>query len=466
MSSFWSNRYPILLIVSLFSLHFFTAYPGSMTPDTLDQFQQSLNFNFISHHPPLMAMLWSILNYIYAGPQTILFIHLTLLWVGVGFLYFADSENKFRWLYFVIPFIPNILTQSSYIWKDIGFGFCYFFVISLCVYYLYRPSKSSLITFLGALAVLFYGMSIKFQAQYILPFMIFFMCKTILKKKFRFNIAGSIVISLALIGANTAIINKFTTNTQSWQLRQFFDIAAIVTKIDDDSSLPKYVWEYKNYNFNKLKKDFTHEWVDPLIFPEDCVYSSTLNQDDLDQLNFTYIKLLIHHPAIYLEHRLANFLYLLSKSAHPDQFAEGTEVKQIIKKNALSNSLINSFKRTYLVDSTNLESGEVITYHYFKKNYLKQIIKFTKYYPVILNSNFVSVIILSFCAIYLARKSNKKSYDTEVLGFFILISFAFSVTLFFTTMASDYRYFFFVRLISFFTIPIFLKLWCSKVQVK
>ena len=68
----------IFFCIILFLIHFSASYPGAVSPDTLDQFNQSLVFNFSSHHPPIMAMVWSVFNYIYQGPQTMLFFHLNL----------------------------------------------------------------------------------------------------------------------------------------------------------------------------------------------------------------------------------------------------------------------------------------------------------------------------------------------------------------------------------------------------
>ena len=118
---------PILFGIILFVLHFLSAYPGGMSPDTFSQFHQSINLDLASHHPPITAILWHYLNFIYQGPQVMLFFHLGMLWSGVLLMFYADSSNKFRWIYFAIPLFPMILAQSGYIWKDITFSFAFFF---------------------------------------------------------------------------------------------------------------------------------------------------------------------------------------------------------------------------------------------------------------------------------------------------------------------------------------------------
>ena len=86
------NKYfPFFLAGFLMLLHFLSGYPGGMTPDSMDQFNQALVFNFSSHHPPLMAILWSGFNFIYKGPQLILLFQLGLIWGGALFLYYGDQ---------------------------------------------------------------------------------------------------------------------------------------------------------------------------------------------------------------------------------------------------------------------------------------------------------------------------------------------------------------------------------------
>jgi hypothetical protein len=430
MTSFCDRKYlPVLAGIVLFLVHFFAAYPGAISPDTMDQFTQSLRFNFASHHPPVMAMFWSLLNYIYAGPQTMLFLHISMIWGSVIILYFADEKNKFRWLYFVIPFLPNILSQSANIWKDIGFGVSFLFVISICIYYSYRQNKSSIFMFIISLVITFYGVSVKFQAQFILPIIIAFMIFTILKRGYLFSILGSLFLSFVLITANLTIIDKFTVDTKSWQLRQFFDMAAIVQEIDDDSDLPQYVKDYAGYNFETLKKNFTHQLVNELIFPEYKVLEMTQDDTKLEQLNKSFIKLVQDHPILYLKHRFINSKFMMRQTVPMSAFAEGMDVQEIRSANI----------------------------HTFENNYLRNfVIKVTGYFPKILTYNFISAFLLCLYAFYCFKNFDSKNNDINIMVFITIVSGAFMITLFFTTMASDYRYYYFIRLLSLFSIPIFL----------
>ncbi len=104
-----SRNYPVILCLFLMCLHFICGYPGGMSVDSWDQYIQSVSGNYTSHHPPLMAMIWSFLHFICEGPETLLLLNLAFFWGGVLLLFSSDSTNKYRYLYFLIPFFSNYI---------------------------------------------------------------------------------------------------------------------------------------------------------------------------------------------------------------------------------------------------------------------------------------------------------------------------------------------------------------------
>jgi len=444
-NSFYRSKYfAILALCSLFVLNFLASYPGGMTSDSVDQFAQSLTFNFVSYHPSLMAMLWSLFNYIYPGPQTMLFFHLAMFWTGVGFLYFADNSNKYRWMYLLLPFLPNVLSQSSYIWKDIGFSMSFFLVASVSIYFLYRNKIApfaATITFILILPFVFYSISVKFQAQFIIWIILFFMLASLYKTRVIINVIGTVFFSVLLLTANFIVTNKLSINGHGEQVRQFFDIAAIAQEINDDSAMPKYVKEYPGYNFETLKKNFTHKWIGPLVYPEDKVYVNTLDPQKLADLQSTFMKLVLNHPFIYLKHRIINFADMLYNVTADKNFAKGADLDR-------------------LAEIVNTPELNTIKIHHFQNGHLRQFfVKFFSLFPKPLKSNAISFGFLCFLTIYLMRRFTIENTEFKILTFVVVASLAFTVTLFFTIMADDYRYYYLVRILTFMTLPIFLKFW-------
>lgn len=421
--------FPFLLAVFLMFIHFLSSYPGGVTPDSFLQFEQSLTGKFSSHNPPLMAMLWSVFNHIYAGPQIMLLFHLVLLWGGTLFLYMADDSNKYRWIYFIMPFVPNILSESTMIWKDISFGDSLFFAFAACVYYSYQDRKAPLWASLIFLLVAFYALSVKFQAQFILPVLIFFIITISTHKALLFRMLATAFLFFTFIFCNNFVTEKFAHNSNAWQLRQFFDIAAIAKDLDDDSMMPDYVTQSSIYNFETLKKNSSHKWVDDLIYTEEKVYLGTQDSEKLSLLNQSFYNTILSHPLLYLKHRVLNFSYLMGSFYKANLYA------------------INNFQGE--IASLGIDVREVSC---FKKS----ISLFLKIYPNILRINLVALLLI---LLYISTISWKvlPTTDDNILRYVVIISVLFSLTLFFTTMSSDYRYYYIVRLLSFFSIPIYLK---------
>jgi hypothetical protein len=106
-------------------------YPGYMSIDSLYQYQQSKTMEFTDHHPPIMAGVWSLLNYIFSGPQGLLFFHLILFWSAILILFknFRDKHNAYIVIF--ICYLPWILNFIGVLWKDIGMAFSLLLFFSL-----------------------------------------------------------------------------------------------------------------------------------------------------------------------------------------------------------------------------------------------------------------------------------------------------------------------------------------------
>ena len=75
-------------------------YPGLATPDSLDQFQQGLTGHYTDWHPPVMALLWSLLDKVWIGPQPMLLLQAGGYWLAVYLLLatLPPLTPKARWV--------------------------------------------------------------------------------------------------------------------------------------------------------------------------------------------------------------------------------------------------------------------------------------------------------------------------------------------------------------------------------
>ncbi|WP_425362720.1 hypothetical protein [Candidatus Tisiphia endosymbiont of Hybos culiciformis] len=487
-TEFWRKYYPVILCFVLMFLHFLSAYPGGMSFDSFYQYEQSISGNYFSHHPPLMSMVWSLLNHIYQGPQVMLLLHLVFLWGGILLLFYADPQNKYRYLYFVIPFLPNILAQSGIIWKDIGFAVGSFFVVASCVFYIYHQNRPSCLTVIGLLLVIFYVVGVKFQAQFIAPILVFFVLSVYLKaiadpanimpssqtslreatlvatkqstkvtrngllrraslllamtdvsllwlnaSRVSYNwfirIIITTILSLLIIEGNNQLAKHFSTDSHAKQVRLLFDMAGISVEIDNDDVLPDYVKENKIYSFEKLKALYTPGLVNYLVSGDNGIYNSTSDPIKLQEMESSYIRAVIHHPLAFLKHRMKNFILLMKESGY--------------------------YNNDLLIDPNEAQKYGI----YLKKNHVKNLmISYLDAFPRVVTKNFISFILIFVYLIAILTNKQSNNPEKAILIYVVAIGLVFSVVLFFVTMACDYRYYYVIRVLTLFSLPIYLKL--------
>ncbi|MBA8666287.1 hypothetical protein H1Q59_00015 [Holosporaceae bacterium 'Namur'] len=424
--------YALLLFFAV--VNYISGYPGGMTTDSTDQFAQSINYNFNSHHPPIMSMLWSVFNHITQGPQLMLAFHIILLWSSTLIFYktFKRKYPKLALLFIIIPLFPAILSQSTMIWKDISFSLTFLLVISIACYYTMAKEKPSILVNLFLLIMIFYGTGVKFQAKFITPIIILWLvwlnCKALIRKIVFFTVLGSSLV----IGGNIGIIKLFSKESPSEQLRQIFDIAGI-SVITDQNLFPDFIKNNPLFSWEKVKQNYTPKLVNALVYtPDTKIFNMTNSQADIEELNRALFNGITRHPLAYLEHRFLN----LRSNLKGKKYSHYAIVEEI-------------HTQPYGVKNNN--------------GMLKRIIvKYIKTFPVIFAANGFAFILVVVGICYLARIYYQGYFyyfeEAKVLLSIFMICLVFTITLFFTTMAADYRYYYIVRLLSYFSIPIIFML--------
>lgn len=432
-----TNKYsPIFFCILLAVIQFYAGYPGGMTSDSFDQYGQSLTGEFNPYHPPMMAILWSLFHKIYVGPQTMLAFHILCLWVGVGFLYYSDANNKYKFLYLLLPFLPNILGQSSMIWKDIAFANALFLCLSICTYYILRAQKAPAWVVAGVLLTALYACSVKFQASYLIPFVVWsILCISNINKVIYRLLATAIISGLFFVIQNT-VVEKLSYQSPTWQFRVFFDLAAVANDLNDDSILPNYIRRNDAYSFAKLQEKFTSRYADPMIWPEDRIYSFTKNESDLAELSTAFRRAIVMHPFLYLKHRIVNFFYIMKKC---DRYDKYLRIDATLAKKYNFDFQLNTFQ--------------------------KLVVQYLKIYPTPLSSNLISFMLLIAYLAYLVRSSNTKGPYNSTIFYSSIICLIYTVVMLITTQADDYRYYYVVRLITIMSIPLYLQARQQSIQV-
>ncbi len=121
------------LSLAIFGFIFFAiaCYPGFMSPDSLEQYQQAQTMKFADAHPPVMAWVWSRINFILDGPQNLLFLHLGMLWAGLYiFQKNTDKKLSLAW-YLIVGALPWVANFEGVLWKDVGMAYSLLLAFSM-----------------------------------------------------------------------------------------------------------------------------------------------------------------------------------------------------------------------------------------------------------------------------------------------------------------------------------------------
>lgn len=186
-------------------------YPGFMSPDSLNQFQQASTNVYSDWHPPIMAWVWRQLNYVFVPPSGLLFLQIALLWWAVYLLAleFISSKLKFGVL-LLLPFFPSILSISGVLWKDVQMAFALLTVFALS-YVKQRGSTIFLIVLL-----LLYATSLRSNAIFAIPPLFFFVLISRLSLVSKVKVlAITLIATIALLGASNLIVQSLTHPTKA-----------------------------------------------------------------------------------------------------------------------------------------------------------------------------------------------------------------------------------------------------------
>ncbi|GGK13384.1 hypothetical protein [Luteimonas terricola] len=110
------------IAVSAFIVFLFD--PGIMSNDSIASLQQARSFEFNDWHPPLMAVIWSVLDRIISGSAGMLLAQAMLFAYACSSLCayaFPNLSARFpRWLVTVaFSLFPPVMTLTGMIWKDV-----------------------------------------------------------------------------------------------------------------------------------------------------------------------------------------------------------------------------------------------------------------------------------------------------------------------------------------------------------
>jgi hypothetical protein len=152
-----------LLCVLCFALTIWSFYPGLMTADSIAGLSEGRNNSYSDILSPLMSYLWGIFDPVIEGPGLMLIFQNLIFWSACAVFWRATYKKSF-WLglaLILFAFLPQIISQLPFIWKDIGLGASLFLASALV--YLADKEKDKTALLISPL-FLFYGYAVRLNA--------------------------------------------------------------------------------------------------------------------------------------------------------------------------------------------------------------------------------------------------------------------------------------------------------------
>jgi hypothetical protein len=209
-----------------------------------------------------------------------------------------------------------------------------------------------------------------------------------------------------------------TQQGHAWQMARLYDLAGISVHADQ-AFFPDYILKNPNFSLERLKKLYSFQNVDALMYDKHPTLISTHDPAELSALWKVWKQTVLAHPFRYLQHRMGVWLKLINKNITDYSYYLNNETQTL---------------------------------------YLKQItVPFLKTYLSLFPSLFLRfywVIPVYFLAIQASRRRTLNSNLKFAYRMMAAICICQLGIYFFLSMASDLRYIFLSNLLAFFLIPI------------
>ncbi len=308
---------PYVFLACSFVVTVFFFWPGILRPDSLAQLQQAKVGVYSDHHPPMMAVIWRSLSIFSEGSGPLFFLHMFFLF-GASFFFAASFRHaRYKWICVAIPFIPAVYCLVPFILKDLGFSYSYLLAASILTFLTVKPAnrKARLGGLISVGFLLVYGTGVKFQAQFILPWMCVWMAK-VYSETFAVRawlLAGSLFVVLFsfVLGFN----ESFTTSkNHSWQLVKFLDFAGIMEDYPK-LEVPEAIKNKPYFTSENVHNTYRQQLrIDELVQGDSPPFQSVSKEEDLIQVQEGWKEAVINHPLAYIKHRLRVMGCMLAKS--------------------------------------------------------------------------------------------------------------------------------------------------------
>ncbi len=300
-------------------LTWFGFYPGTMSPDSYEQFAQAKSFNFDEHHPPAMAALWALLLPVKNGPQPMLFLQVGLYftcWFLLFKRFWTDGQHRLALVIGLCSIAPFCLNYVGVIWKDVHNALPWFFVATIALFY---PTKIKIyIAFL--LIALWYGWMVRGNAVLaVLPLIFLVLHK---KESKLITTTGITLIVFVLFFVGKMIVHDVMlqpSHSDPYSRAMVHDLAGITHYGGKPTLPPSLVSD--NPNLERQLSHYQPGDIKSILFenPDGNILLRKSDPAAMTDLHSAWLASVTGNPVAYIKHRLtfsSNFIHLFWKRGY------------------------------------------------------------------------------------------------------------------------------------------------------
>lgn len=313
------HKYKIQFIIFIcFFVSYLIFYPGTMTTDSITQFQQAVSHSYSDWHPPLMSFLWSKVMALGVHSAPFLVVQLAFFWYSVLLIYQRYIYHKYAWIIILLPICPWILNFMGVLWKDVQFAYALLLLVALSLRINSKSQHTNIIkvmVFIIQILLFFYALNLRHNSVFALVpvgYLLFYMWIPRVGKFSLLLYSCILIIVSFTIGkfVNEHILNVEKTHPEYYVM------------IDDlyHLSLERGQSLIPNISYNQIKQC---EYNSPSFIQNDrlgksfCLYpleNGILRFPEIPNLSNIWLKEILNNKKSYLEYKLSSFMFLIRLS--------------------------------------------------------------------------------------------------------------------------------------------------------
>lgn len=325
----------VLLFLFAFLLHFSLLSPGFIVYDGVNQILEARDGVYSDWHPPLMAMIWRIIDQFIPGTVGMLLLQLGLLWLGLALIFVGHLRHRLgdkgAALMTLLPFTPAVFGISGAILKDMlmcGALLCGFGLTGTIKSG--QPFAQSAPRLIACVAMLWLAIMLRHNAILAVLPLLALALRNLMPQRLIISLTLTLVIAGALFAVSGKINDKLADrHTHPWVASAAFDVAGVIVRMnaaDQQQALFDQLAASLNGSgsFQPLLKAYTAEYwreifrTQPptLQLPSNAMGArlhgfESLSDDQRQSLKQLWLQTIAEQPSLWLDHRLAVSRYIL-----------------------------------------------------------------------------------------------------------------------------------------------------------